>query len=103
MGPVRREEARVGDESALDGTPLIGVLGLEVRPDQDRRAHKKEETIEQDFPPARESHTNRSQRTPNTTRLRSSTSVARVAKRPMRFSRGVANASRISWSPGGGS
>ena len=51
MRPVLAQKARIGDERALDGGPLIRVPGFEVRADEHGGVDKHEEEIEQDFLP----------------------------------------------------
>src|ERR1035438_8296291 len=54
MRPVVGEKARVGNEGAFDGGPLVGVLGSEIGADQHRREEKYQEEIQQDLLRARE-------------------------------------------------
>ena len=54
MRPVRGEKARVGDEGALDGAPLVLVLCLEVRPHEHGGVQEDQQKIEQDFLPVGE-------------------------------------------------
>ena len=49
MRPVLGQEARVGDEGAFDGTPLILVPRLKVRADENRGIEKDQEKVEEDL------------------------------------------------------
>jgi hypothetical protein len=46
------KEARVSDERAFDGCPLIEISGFEERTNERGREQENQETVEENFSPA---------------------------------------------------